>query len=183
MGLHRVDYYFGYTFIDYDDDEGGRVAPLYFSLGNFCWPTRKRGVRKKGKMGRKRKIWKGRGGKLKMEWKNGRGKVWRRAEDFFFFFACHFLKPLKFVWGLPKWTIFTKKKHISRREKFGKSDFAPLEKHFSYATALIEHFICEICVSILKITATSGDKLNSQITVNYKLSLLGNNMTACWSEE
>ena len=21
----------------------------------------------------------------------------------FFFFACHFLKPLKFVWGVPKW--------------------------------------------------------------------------------
>ena len=22
---------------------------------------------------------------------------------YLFIFACHFLKPLKFVWGLPKW--------------------------------------------------------------------------------
>ena len=41
---------------------------------------------------------------------------------FFFFFACHFMEPLKIatVWGLPKWTIFTRKKHISRWENWEK---------------------------------------------------------------
>ena len=50
--------------------------------------------------------------------------------------ACHFLKLLNFVWGLPKWAIFVGKKHISRLEKIRKSDFAPSEKYSSYATAL-----------------------------------------------
>ena len=36
---------------------------------------------------------------------------------FFFFLPFHFLKPLKFVWGQPKWKFFTKKKHILHRGK------------------------------------------------------------------
>ena len=43
----------------------------------------------------------------------------------FCFFACHFLRPLKFVLGLPKWTSFTWKSHISHRKNIGKGDFAP----------------------------------------------------------
>ena len=34
---------------------------------------------------------------------------------FFFFFACYFLKPLKFVWGLPKWTICDRPPQTSRK--------------------------------------------------------------------
>ena len=34
---------------------------------------------------------------------------------------------MKFVWGL----FFTGKKHISRHEKIGKSDFTPSEKYLS----------------------------------------------------
>ena len=168
MGLHRVDHYFGYTFIDYDDDEGAEWPPDISHWEKGGKEEKENGQEKKENL--KGKMWKIENG-MKME-----GEKYEEEHRTFFFFACHFLKPLKFVWGLPKWTIFTRKKHISRRQKFRKSDSAPLEKHFSYATALIEHFICEICVSILKITAASGDKLNSQITVNYKLSLLGNNM-------
>ena len=40
-----------------------------------------------------------------------------RGLFFFFFLARHFLKPLKFVWCLPKWTIFIGKNHITRKEK------------------------------------------------------------------
>ena len=36
-----------------------------------------------------------------LQWKEG-GKYEMNREPFFFF-ACHFLKPLKFVWGVPKW--------------------------------------------------------------------------------
>ena len=47
--------------------QGGSV-PWLFSQGNFCRPTGKKQARKKEKMERKgRKIWKGRGGKLKLE--------------------------------------------------------------------------------------------------------------------
>ena len=66
---------------------GGRVLPWHFSPGNFCRPTRKRGARKKRKMERKRrKIWKGRGGKLKMEGE----RVWK-WEIFYFLFFLIFL--------------------------------------------------------------------------------------------
>ena len=51
-------------------------------------------------------------------------------------FAFYFLKPLKFVWDVPKWKIATGKKHISRREKIGTIEFAPSENYSSYATAI-----------------------------------------------
>ena len=108
---------------------GAECCSWHFSLGNFCWPTGKRGVRKMER--KRRKIWKGR-------WKieNGREKSMKMSRGlwffFFFFFLCfcHFLKPLKFVWGLPKWTIFTRKKHISCQEKIGKKWLCPLWKIF-----------------------------------------------------
>ena len=91
---------------------GGRQsAPCHFSLGNLCWPT-----------GRKRKI-----EMEEVEMKNGRGKILKMTIGLFFFFACHFLKPLKFIWGLPEWAIFTRKRHISRQEKLGKVTLSPLE--------------------------------------------------------
>ena len=45
----------------------------------------------------------------------------------FCFFVSHFLKPLKFVWGVPKCKISTGKKHISRRGKSGKETLPPLK--------------------------------------------------------
>ena len=46
------------------------------------------------------------GGKLKGE----RYESEQRTFSFSFFFGCHFLKPLKFVWGVPKWKFLQKKK-------------------------------------------------------------------------
>ena len=68
-----------------------------------------------------------------LNWKGKRYENEHRTFFFFFFFSlfpCHFLKPLKFVWGLPKWTIFTVKNHISHWEKI---IFVPSEKYSSYA--------------------------------------------------
>ena len=99
-----------------------RVPPDILHHEIFDLKGKKEQGRKGKWRGKERKIWKGRGEKLKMEGK----KVWK--------FACHFLKPLKFVWGLPKWTIFNRKNHISRWEKIGKIDFVPSEKYSSYYT-------------------------------------------------
>ena len=53
-------------------------------------------------------------------------KIWKWAEDFFFlFFFCHFLKPLKFVSGVPVWKFLWGKKSISHREKSGKLTLPP----------------------------------------------------------
>ena len=65
---------------------GGAECPWHFSPGNFCWPTGKKGARKKRKTERKkenlnRKRW-------KIE--NGRGKGMNMSRRLFFF-ACHFL--------------------------------------------------------------------------------------------
>ena len=88
----------------------GRMPPWGFSLGNFCWPTGK------GKMeNKKRKGGKGRW-KIGNRWEKGE-KYENGTEDlwgfFFFFFAFHFLKQLKFVLGLPKWKFSTGKKHFT----------------------------------------------------------------------
>ena len=107
---------------------GDRVPPWHFSPGNFCWPIRKRQGRQKGKW-RRRKIKKGGGeGRLKIE--NGRRKSYKvRRGPFFFFFAFHFSKPLKFVLGLPtKMGICHREKAYRAGKKFRKNDFAPLKK-------------------------------------------------------
>ena len=83
---------------------GGGIVPPHFSPGNFMIYQEKSD--KEGNGEEKKEHLKGK--KWKIE--NGRGKVWKRAEDFFLFifliiylfiyFACHFLKPLKFVFGV-----------------------------------------------------------------------------------
>ena len=73
------------------------------------------------------------------KWK---GKKYENEERTFFFslllllFACHFLKPLKFVLSVPKWK-FLPGKSISCWEKIRKSDFAapPRKKYSSHTTA------------------------------------------------
>ena len=52
----------------------------------------------------------------------------------FFFFAFHFSKPLKFVFGLPKCEFSTGKKAFHTGKKIRKNDFAPSEKYYSYAS-------------------------------------------------
>ena len=119
---------------------GGQSVPRDFWLGNFCWPNREREERKM-----EQKIWKIK--KLKVEnikWKeeklqNEEGTlfclfVFGLFFVFcFFFFAFHFSKPLKFVWGLPKWEFSAGKNHFMPGKKIRKKDFAPSEKYSSYA--------------------------------------------------
>ena len=102
---------------------GGQGEPIETLIGKFLlfWEKRGNGAEKKekGKLkkGRKRKvdIW-----KLKEE------KLLKEERTFFFFFAFHFSKWLKFVLGLPKW-------EFSTRKKIRKNYFAPLEKYACYA--------------------------------------------------
>ena len=56
----------------------------------------------------------------------------------FCFFADHFLKPLKFVWGLPKWKLLLGKKSILHQEKSGKVTF-PLLKNIPLMPLML-HF-------------------------------------------
>ena len=51
---------------------------------------------------------------------NGREKAWKWTEDFFFFFPFSLFETTEICFGLPKWTIFTRKKHTSHREKIVK---------------------------------------------------------------
>ena len=53
-----------------------------------------------------------------------------------FFFAFHFSKRLKFVFGLLKWEFFTGKKVFHAEKKIRKNDFAPSEKYSCYAPGL-----------------------------------------------
>ena len=50
----------------------------------------------------------------------------------FFVFASHFSKPLKFVFGQPKWKFSTGKKYFTLGKKIRKNDFAPLENLSCY---------------------------------------------------
>ena len=117
--------------------QGQRVR--VFWPGIFCWPTGKKEARKKEKGGEnweeKKENCKREGGKLKMEgW-----KVTKLGEDLFFFaFAFHFSKPLKFILGLPKWKFSTGKKHFTPGKKSG--DFAPSEKFSCYTPACDHHY-------------------------------------------
>ena len=125
---------------------GGQSAPDIFHWEVFAEKTGKNEARKKGGKGnmerKRRKISNlGRGGKIE----NGRGEGMKMSRMsrvlclfvclcvclFFCIFAGHFLKPLQFVWGLPKWTIFTGKNHISHWEKIRKTYFAPSKKYSS----------------------------------------------------
>ena len=94
------------------------------------------------------------------------------------FFACHFLKPLKLVSGLPKWTIFTGKKHISCREKIRKSDFV---KHSSYAAGCMFYIISYV-LSLVKSCSeirgawfckTNVPSRSIQISVNIQALMFG----------
>ena len=58
---------------------------------------KRRNGKRRGKGKRESGKWKGKEGKIvKGEDENLKGKVWKWAEAFFFSFACHLLRPLKF---------------------------------------------------------------------------------------
>ena len=78
------------------------------------WEKRGNGAEKMKIEKRKVEIW-----KLKEE------KLLKEERTFFFFFAFHFSKWLKFVLGLPKWEFSTTK-------KIRKNYFVPLEKYACY---------------------------------------------------
>ena len=79
------------------------MTPDAFHPEIFCRLSKKREARKKGKMEKKRR-------------KTVKGK---EEKSFFVLFVCFvlFLKPLKLVWGLPKWKFLPGKSIKSRREK------------------------------------------------------------------
>ena len=87
---------------------------------------------------------------------------------FFFFFACQILKPLKFEWGLWKWTIFLfflqGKVIFHAGKKIGKTHFAPSEKYSSYATASVWHEIhwypCTVGKSLCSIALARRSKFS-----------------------
>ena len=108
----------------------GTVPPPDFWPGNFCWPTGKKWQGKYGKGGKKE-------GKVKMEGgESSKIRKIRRGSFFFFFFAFHFSKRLKFVLGVPKWKFSTGKKAFHAGKKIKKNDFAPSEKFSCYAPEL-----------------------------------------------
>ena len=118
------------TVVEQVGGRGGRVPPRDFWPGNFCWPIEEKEGRKNGKMEQERRqIEKG---KVENEnWMRKSDKMRRemRRGPFFFFFGCHFSKPLKFVLGQPKWEFSTWKKHFitgKNQEKF----ICPLRKIF-----------------------------------------------------
>ena len=83
---------------------------------------------KKGKWrGKEEKLWKG-----KKKTKNNRGKVWKWAKDPFSPLSCHYLKSLKFVWGVPKWKFL-------QGEKWKMGNFLTLTSPTFDCTPLTTH--------------------------------------------
>ena len=112
---------------------GGRV--LIFFTRKFSLTYREKKGKEEMKDGEEKKEnLNGKMGKIKI----GREKVWKWAEEQLF--ACHFLKPLKFVWGLglPKWT--TGEKAYFTPAKNQERWICPLGKIF-----LFRHW-CLVCV-------------------------------------
>ena len=97
----------------------GQSSPLTFFTGKFLLTYWEKGARKKGKMERKRrKIWKGGGGKLKTE-----GKRYENEQRTLFFSSFFFLSLFETTencLGLPKWAIFTREIIFYARKKLGK---------------------------------------------------------------
>ena len=117
----------------------GQSAPWYFFTRKLFLTYREnRGKEKMSNGGEKNKNCE-REGETKMEGE----EVWNCAEDFFsLFFACHFSKPLKSVWGVPKWKISTRKKAFFIRGKNLEKWFCPFWKimflrHWSIQNTII----------------------------------------------
>ena len=81
--------------------------------------TRKFLLTYRGKRGKEKreKGWKLRRKERKLFVKGKVEKLQNEERTFFFFFASHFSKPLKFVLGLPNWKFSTRKKHFMQGKK------------------------------------------------------------------
>ena len=128
----------------------GQSVPLTFFTGKFFLTYRENRGKEKRENGEEKegKLW-----KRKWEIKNGRGRSMKISRGLFCFcfvlfcfvlvcflflfrfvclfvfsIACHFLKPLKSVLGVPNGKFLSGKKHISRRGKSGKMNL-PLQKN------------------------------------------------------
>ena len=137
---------------------GGRVPPDIFTGKLLLTYWEKQGHGRTGK-------WGGKEGKFEREEvENGRGKGMKMSKGFFFFLICFcvcflfcfvlfcfvfffclsLFETTEICFGSTKMNNFTRKNHISPREKIRKSDFAPSEKYSSYASA------CQLTVSVNK---------------------------------
>ena len=120
----------------------GAGAPLRLLTGKFLLTcTGKRQGRKEGKMEQKRR--KIKEGKVEnWKWKEEKLQNKERTPLFFFFFAFHFWKTLKFVLVLPKWEFSSRKKHFMRRKKSGK--YSPPKKNFPVTPLGGGLFVCRL---------------------------------------
>ena len=110
-------------------DRGRVPPPDIFNRENFGDLQGKEGHLGHLKLEKKKE--KKRFGKLKMEGKRFENEQ-RTFVNYCLYFAFHFLKPLKFVWGLLKKENFYREKALHAGKKIGKSDFAP--SYHAYAT-------------------------------------------------
>ena len=111
----------------------GRVPPRHFSLGNFCWPTREKGARKKGgKLEEKKENLKGKRWKIE----NGRGKGMKKRRGLFSLFLFFFLsffrlsvfETTKICLGSTKMDNFYREKSYFTLGKYRKNWLCPLWK-------------------------------------------------------
>ena len=123
----------GWVFLQWCNRQGGIVPPDVFHREIFDDLLEKWRQRKKGKWRRKT----GKLGKGRWEIRIEGEEVWKWAEDFFF----SLFETTEICLGYTKMENFYRKKHISRREKIGNSDFAPSEKYSSYTTGFLDNLI------------------------------------------
>ena len=112
---------------------GGRAECLFDAFHQEIFADQP-GKREARETNRKKENCKREGGNSKCKGKKSI-KMSRGIFFFFFFFAIYFLKPLKFVWDLPKWKFLLGKSISCRREKNREKCFCPPWKYSSYATA------------------------------------------------
>ena len=93
---------------------------------------------------------------------------------FVFVFVFH---PLKFVWGVPKWKIFTEKKHISSREKIGKASSPPLKNIPLMSLATVPHKLFH--ARIIKYANTNTSQIPSVLRGNPS-SAISNRSYSIW---
>ena len=153
----------------------GAECPLTFSRGNYCWPTgKKRGMEEQENVEEKKENFKGKRWKIE----NGRGKGMKMSRGLFLFwffcfcfcffvfcfFACHFLKPLKFVWGLPKWTILPGKIIFHTGKKSGKVTLPPLKNIPLMPLRVSWQFLS---IKTVEIFWNDNDKYVDQVSCSY----------------
>ena len=103
---------------------GGRVSPdtSHWDISADLPGKERQG--KIGKMEKKKKENQKREDEI-LEMEGGKVTKWGERTFYFYFFAFHFSKPLKFVLGVPKWEFSNGKKDSRREKKSGKMTLMP----------------------------------------------------------